>query len=775
MALISEITIKALRGCPDNSVGFGNRGLIILGENGSGKSSIVDGFEYFFTGDLMHISTVQSVPVSSLPTAGYSRDDISVTVSFEEGQNSYELTRNEGGISPIPGNLEQYINKAQELGTILRRKNILDFVRNIPSERYKVLAEIMGITSYRDKVLAVQQCRNGWQEKLERITCSKNRVLDELREEFDAIEESEIVDFLNDQLRNAISVEAEDINQILSCLDTWIAKNSTEAKMEECINTLSGVNSTLEEAAHSSGIIQEKKRELTDDTPSRIYMDLLAKGQSLMQDWDEEACPLCEQAIPKTSLVAKINRKLDQFKAITEKYEEIKEEEDNVLSKRDSIVSGITNAKGHLNGIADMEELTTALEEAAETSEEIIIPNKLDEILVFRTNLEKLRHSIKTREVDKEWSEQEDKVRELRQKTLSAKNLLTRLQRESKQHKKVTAAFRDADAIFQSFKKAGQNVVRQQIEPLLDDVNEYFGFIHPHDEHEDIDITLEPSRTASTRITLKSFGLDSTDPRAYSSEGHLDSLGLCIFLAFAKHFHKSCSLIILDDVVSSIDANHRQRIAKLLLEEFEGRQLLVTTHNRAWAKSLRSYIAAYELENEFRIDEIVKWTRENGPIFDSFKEDWDLVSHYMEQPSGHRAAANLTRQTLETILRKACDNLRVPLYYRDNERRRTLDYFLTGLENMIQDEFSNPGLGIQELLDELRDVRATSVWGHIGSHSSSLSDEISQGDVEDFIDAVKSLQSELICEHCSAPLEKRAGQTVMRCKNKTCPNPTELQ
>ncbi len=75
------------------------------------------------------------------------------------------------------------------------------------------------------------------------------------------------------------------------------------------------------------------------------------------------------------------------------------------------------------------------------------------------------------------------------------------------------------------------------------------------------------------------YDREDEDPRGFNSEGHLDSLGLCIFLAFVKHFNAGFPLMVLDDVVSSIDARHRSHICDLPLEEFSDYQLFVTTHD----------------------------------------------------------------------------------------------------------------------------------------------------------------------------------------------------
>ena len=70
-------------------------------------------------------------------------------------------------------------------------------------------------------------------------------------------------------------------------------------------------------------------------------------------------------------------------------------------------------------------------------------------------------------------------------------------------------------------------------------------------------------------------------PGAYYSEAHLDTLGLCVYLALARR-SSGDQIVVLDDVLTSVDEPHLERIIELLAEE-AGRvgQLIITTHSRA--------------------------------------------------------------------------------------------------------------------------------------------------------------------------------------------------
>ena len=58
-AKIKSIHIKAFRGIPELDIPLDSRSLTIKGDNGTGKSSIVEALEFFFTGGISALEGVQ--------------------------------------------------------------------------------------------------------------------------------------------------------------------------------------------------------------------------------------------------------------------------------------------------------------------------------------------------------------------------------------------------------------------------------------------------------------------------------------------------------------------------------------------------------------------------------------------------------------------------------------------------------------------------------------------------------------------------------------------
>jgi len=78
----------------------------------------------------------------------------------------------------------------------------------------------------------------------------------------------------------------------------------------------------------------------------------------------------------------------------------------------------------------------------------------------------------------------------------------------------------------------------------------------------------------------------------YLSESHLNSLGICLFLASAKLFNKVSHFLVLDDIVTSFDLGHRRRLIRLLKEQFGDWQIILLTHEHLWFEMIRRELAS---------------------------------------------------------------------------------------------------------------------------------------------------------------------------------------
>lgn len=145
---------------------------------------------------------------------------------------------------------------------------------------------------------------------------------------------------------------------------------------------------------------------------------------------------------------------------------------------------------------------------------------------------------------------------------------------------------------------------------LAADLNEktlkFYNEINKNDHPSDRLKSLRLPTAAGKKIEIEFENGDRCDALQVLSEGHIRCLGLAILLA--KITRDRLPFLIFDDVVNSIDDEHRSAIIDLILnpEEVGKRQLIVTTHGEDFVKRLENAVPMKKYkETVTRIDFLV--------------------------------------------------------------------------------------------------------------------------------------------------------------------------
>ena len=90
---IKAIDIHAIRGITDLQLDLDGKNLIIQGENGTGKSSIVEAIEFFFTGTISHLEGIQGLSLKRhTPHTNYTLKDVQIKIILSPGNISLKRT-----------------------------------------------------------------------------------------------------------------------------------------------------------------------------------------------------------------------------------------------------------------------------------------------------------------------------------------------------------------------------------------------------------------------------------------------------------------------------------------------------------------------------------------------------------------------------------------------------------------------------------------------------------------------------------------------------------
>lgn len=188
---------------------------------------------------------------------------------------------------------------------------------------------------------------------------------------------------------------------------------------------------------------------------------------------------------------------------------------------------------------------------------------------------------------------------------------------------------------------------------LNDKTLKFYNAINKHDHVSDQLKSLKLPTATGQKVEIEFMSGQKCDALQVLSEGHIRCLGLAILLA--KIVRDNLPFLIFDDVVNSIDDEHRGGIVDLLLgdDEIRKRQLIITTHGEDFVKRLENAIPKAEYKASVcRIDFLV-------PI-DSKKivVKLDSPRHYIEvaerslQDGRVRDCLSYLRKSLEEVLNR---------------------------------------------------------------------------------------------------------------------------
>jgi hypothetical protein len=250
-------------------------------------------------------------------------------------------------------------------------------------------------------------------------------------------------------------------------------------------------------------------------------------------------------------------------------------------------------------------------------------------------------------------------------------------------------------------------------------------------------------------------GKPTQPPMKYLSESHLNSLGICLFLASAKLFNKKSRFLVLDDIVTSFDLGHRRRIIRLLKENFEDWQIILLTHEQLWFDTIKR-----ELAQSGWLFKDVEWSAENGVQLTKSAAD---LREFIEEKRKKFNVSNDIRKLLESSLKEICHALeaRVVFRFNDDNEQRMSGELLRDLRATVNRK--SPSLKENTIFSNLE---GSNLIATVGSHDNP-GDTISSGDMDVALADIDALIDLFVCKNCGRYVEAKrqvAGQNKITCK-----------
>lgn len=725
----------------------------IFGENGTGKSTLVDAIEFAIRGTKGSLESFSSTAIKDLSTKGLpTAPNLAVQVTI--GDNTIQAFLR--GAKAIQDGL----NNRPHL-EILRRSRLAQLVAAAPAERYAELKRFVDVDGVAASEKSLDQACKEAKDQLNRKSSAVARALEELRSLRSSTNDASPADLNVSALvmwgRSLSGKAAPEHTGILQQLGELPLRLRQLDEARSIVASCRRDKSAAEEALE---ILDRDSRSLVTElgNDTLVIFDLLVASQRiLVKEPPATACPLCAQPVDGIALRSDVTQRLAQL----EKLAVFRDQRPKLMKQQESLVARLEETERSEQNAADAlrgtvgslrhylgPELIEALEKAANA--QIDAPAQAPEII---PRLEQIRQQLKAVE----------------EKHADVTRVLSDYENTNRVAMEAEAELKHLERTLQIVRELRKQFVESILDQVTAEVNRLYAEIHP-DEQDVLGsarFNLDPNKPASLLQTVRFGGLEEVSPQACYSESHLLTLALCLWLALAKRDQPERTVLVLDDVIHAVDAPHMQRLAMLLCIERENfAQVILTTHSRRFVRYLRSGLGPSR-DLDFRT---LRWNLERG--ISSNPEPGDLVALEVQLAEPFTDRYTLTAaggRLLESLLRQLAALYRRPIPFAEPTEPTLGELFSAWskkdasrvcIERGTDGTFVEQGT-LWDILDRLNQLN--NIRNIVAAHlNTSEGDDVPEKEVRAYAQSICELGHLLLCLSCGQ-LPSRAQDDFFQC------------
>lgn len=778
---IKSISIAGIRGIKDSiSLLLNEKSVLLYGDNGTGKSSISDAIEWFYTDKVTHLSGSE-IDLKDALRNSYQKDSDTASIAISYNRNVIDATKNlfskrgklTSELSNSSDDFQKYYSDSQSENLLLRYQFLRDFIDQTKGDKLKYLSDIIGYAEVTKTKDVLRKSFNSIKSeiKTQNFEAQINNEKQTLIAKIGAAvsQENNLFEKINEiiePLKTGITISSiEDIDKVLNHIKKPAnTKQITELQFLE--NTNKALSTLKSEISFIDGEYQKYFSEfnkIAEDVQSimqTFLAELLKSGETVISKkyHKEDNCPLCLQEKNLEELKMDIQRRLKEVEESSKKkfaFDAAKKSVSNIITerlKRLELVSHYTllNEQENESIKNAISNLSTKLTEYQKTAnEKVTSGNKLptNDTLLLTEDDFKIQEQINSRFRVIQTAIKNDRSTELYANISAAKDAFLKIKRIEKDKSKLEHQKDSLELIYNEFVKRQKEGLESFINTFSSYINDFYQYMNPDEQFHEIRIVTIGEEDELNGITIE-YKYNSTwvsPPQKYFSESHLNCFGISFFLASVIAFNKENKFIVLDDVISSFDSTHRKRFADLLFEKFSDYQFILLTHELEWF----SYVQQLAKKKGWTIGEI-KWTEAKGTHIEEKPSD---LKEFIERElanSSVETLGNPIRKYLESKLKDICLNLDVKVSFRLNEvnEKRMPDELLNELKSRIKDK---GGQDIKEKVPVIERVANSSLLGNLLSHDNPFNPKL--GDLIAFWSDIKELETVFYCQvpNCKRP------------------------
>ncbi len=778
---IKQVDITGLRGVKEHlTLQLNEKSVLLYGDNGTGKSSISDSLEWYYTDGVSHLSGSEIDLKDALRNSNLKESDsssINIKFSNPSLESAKKLFFKRGKLTCEPSNtsdtFKNYISQSESENLILRYQSMRNFIDKPKGEKLKYLSEIIGFSEVTKIKEALKKGLNSLKIEIKnqnfetQINTQKQTLIDKIGAAVS--QEENLYEKINEIIKSKnTGIEVKSIKNIDEVLDH--IKTPVNNKLISELKFLENCNASLNNLKNEIDFIDSEyikyfsEFELIANDVQSIMQTYLAELLKVGNDvitkkyHKEESCPLCLQPKNIEDLKIEIETRLKEVEESSKKkisFDNAKQAVVTIASERLKRIEAI-GADVLLNDVSNLQikkalnDLKLKLTEYQKAgNEKVTSGNKLSkaENLKFQSTDFAILIDITDRILIIQASLKNDNTTVLYSNISAAKDAFLKIKKIEIEKIKLEQQRNSLEIIYYEFEKKQKEGLDNFINTFSGSINDFYQYMNPGELFQEIKIVTIGDEDELSGITIEYKYNDSIafPPQKYFSESHLNCFGISFFLASVIAFNKENKFLVLDDVISSFDTTHRQKFANLLIEKFSDWQIILLTHEEEWFQYMRQLAK----RNSWLINEI-KWIDSKGTHLEEKPNDLKELIETSIANCSIDFLANPIRKYLEHRLKDICLNLDVKVSFRLNDinEKRMPDELLNELKSKITKCSSE----LKAKMPIIERVANSSLIGNLLSHNNPFNPKI--GDLKAFWGDVIDLEIIFYCqeEKCKKPI-----------------------
>lgn len=568
---------------------------MIFAENGNGKSTISDAFVCLLTNEKGSLDDKSSVDAQFLKSLGTGTGETSILLNTDIGTFTATLS----------GTSKTFIkNPIVGIPTIrfLRRNQIIKLINAKASERYETLKDYIDVSNIATSEDALRKVKKETENELATTTeiLSNATITLEKSWETEGKPDNDMLIWAKAQSEKDLSNENRDYKVLIELINEWKA---IDIKYKEIISLDEAIKLSLKTKQDSEAILNALKLESTANNTELLTLLQNAKTYIVGQE-KIESCPVCSSDFEKAVVIASLEKQITSM---------------DTLDKAAKVL--VVNTKAHDKNVAiqtrAIETISTSIIKYKNSISRY--KDKLPEIVPFidgigldaSINYTCFTSNLPTLII---LFGKIDDAEKAKRKAIEQHNFI------KAQFKSITSSTDKLEKLIALSKamSSALNIVETERKKFYDnellsissEVERMYQKLHPSEGLGGIKLFLNPKYKNSLELQGNFHSEEGITPQSVYSESHLDTLSICIFLVLAKKYSDGNTILVLDDVVMSVDESHLTKFIDLLHEEADNfGQIIITTHYRPWKDRYRTHRAPGA---KVHFIELRKWSKETG-------------------------------------------------------------------------------------------------------------------------------------------------------------------